>query len=606
VILVVDVGGRITFANQAVTSVLGLAPEAVVGLGAAEMVVWPERAVAEARLAGLGTQEEALDVCVRRPDGRPVWLEVRGRRMATGAAELVARDVTARHALQEERDRLAIAVEQSTDAVVLTDRDGRAVYVNDAFEHMHGVPKTEVLGTLPELWDPDEAGKAEVDERMATVLATGRWSGDVVHRHADGSEITALTRIVAIRDDHGTPAGFLGLVTDVTRERALEANLARAARMEAIGQLAGGVAHDFNNLLTAVLGHAELATLAAEDRPDVRAELEEITRAGERAQALTRQLLAFGRRSLLRPRVVDLGEVALGLEPMLRRLIGEDVSLQVVVDDPPGPVEVDASLLEHAIVNLIVNARDAMPGGGLIRVTAGRPDPGESPEGAWAMLRVTDTGTGIPPDVLERIFEPFFSTKPQGKGTGLGLAMVHGFVDQSGGQLRVSTHPNAGTKFSILLPVAEGARLPERPVPSVGRESGRRTHAGTILVAEDEAVLRAIVERALQNAGYTVLMADSGERAVSLAAEYPGPIDLLFTDIVMPGIHGLTLARALRSTRPETRVLITSGYTEDDVVRRGVDLADMPFLPKPYTPSGLVAAVAEQLAADPAQGASTR
>jgi CheY-like chemotaxis protein/anti-sigma regulatory factor (Ser/Thr protein kinase) len=265
----------------------------------------------------------------------------------------------------------------------------------------------------------------------------------------------------------------------------------------------------------------------------------------------------------------------------------------------PGLVEVDASLLEHAVVNLVVNARDAMPDGGLIRITAGVPSPDErAPEGGWVAIRVSDTGPGIPPEVAEHMFEPFFSTKPAGRGTGLGLAMVHGFVEQSGGRLRVRTQPDTGTTFTILLPVSSAIavdRVPaEAPVPAMGivHVDGR----GTVLVAEDEAVLRAIAERALRKAGYTVLLADSGEQAVRMATDHAASIDLLFTDIVMPGIHGIALAKSMRATRPGIRVLITSGYTQDDVVRRGVDMGETPFLAKPYTPSGLVAAVEAALA----------
>jgi two-component system cell cycle sensor histidine kinase/response regulator CckA len=238
-----------------------------------------------------------------------------------------------------------------------------------------------------------------------------------------------------------------------------------------------------------------------------------------------------------------------------------------------------------------------MPEGGLIRIGTGAPRPEDgAPAGAWAAISVADTGPGIAPEVVEHMFEPFFSTKPVGRGTGLGLAMVHGFVDQSGGHLRVRTQPDMGTTFTILLPVStvavEKPPEPRRAVPRIQHVAGR----GTVLVAEDESVLRAIAERALSNAGYTVLLADSGEQAVRLAAERVEPIDLLFTDIVMPGIHGVALARAMRATRPGIRVLISSGYTKDDVIRRGVDMGDTPFLAKPYTPSGLVAAVEAALA----------
>ena len=596
-ILVLDTHGRVTFANPAVARLTGYPADAIVGMRAVDALDPRDRARVQAAVSGLGGGETEVETRVVRADGSHLWLEVRAHRLPDGTLEVIGRDIGARRALEAERDRLAIAVEQSSDAVALMDLDGRIVYGNAAFEHLYGVTRADVAGRLSVLWDPCVSPASAIDERREALRRTGRWSGDVEHRHANGSSLLAATRIVSVRDPDGALAGYLGLVTDVSRERALEATLARAARMEAIGQLAGGVAHDFNNLLTAVLGHAELAAVEADGLPQVRAELAEIIRAGERAQALTRQLLAFGRRSLLRPRAVDVASVTTGLEPMLRRLIGEDVALVVDTGVTPGPVEVDPSLLEHAIVNLVVNARDAMPEGGLIRIETGATRPGdEVPDGTWAVIRVADTGPGIPAEVREHMFEPFFSTKPEGRGTGLGLAMVHGFVDQSGGRVQVRTRPDAGTTLTILLPVMEACRATAVPAePRPARTARPVARKGTVLVVEDEAVLRAIAERVLQNAGYTVLIAESAESAVRVASAYPEPIDLLFTDIVMPGVHGVALAKSLRATRPGIRVLITSGYTEDDVIRRGVDMGETPFLPKPYTPSGLVAAAEEAL-----------
>jgi CheY-like chemotaxis protein len=379
----------------------------------------------------------------------------------------------------------------------------------------------------------------------------------------------------------------------VTRVRELEAQLAQAAKLEAIGQLAGGVAHDFNNILTAILGYVTFIGDALPPDSPVLEDLRQIAAAGERAQRLTAQLLAFGRRNVLRPAVTDVGQLLEELTPMLGRLIGEDIELRLERPEHAAIAFVDPGQLQQSVINLVVNARNAMPEGGEIVVAADvREGDGERVEhGRWVVVAVRDTGTGIAPEVLDRIFEPFFTTDEFGRGTGLGLAVVDGFVRQSSGHVTVATEPGRGSAFELWLPVHVAPEHPEAPdmaMPTAVRVASRPL---TILVAEDEAVVRAIVRRGLALAGHRVLLASSGQEALDVAARFDGPIDVLLSDVVMPGIRGPQLAEAMRRARPGIRVVLASGYTEDEVTRRGILVGAEAFLAKPYSMETLLAAV---------------
>jgi CheY-like chemotaxis protein len=368
--------------------------------------------------------------------------------------------------------------------------------------------------------------------------------------------------------------------------------------MEAVGQLAGGVAHDFNNLLTVINGYSDLllSTLSAGDphRPMV----EEIRRAGERSASLTRQLLAFSRRQVLAPQALDLNTVVRDTERMLRRMIGEDVELATELAAGLHAVRVDPGQLQQVLLNLAVNARDAMPRGGRLtlrtRNVAVAEEGGESglAPGDWVLLEVEDTGIGMSEEVERHVFEPFFTTKEAGQGTGLGLAVVLGIVEQSGGRVGVRSRPGEGTAFDIHLPrvrppAADAAAGAPAPAPR-GTE--------TILLVEDDAAVRSLSRHVLERADYAVLEAASGDEALELAAAYPSPIHLLVTDVVLPGMGGRQVAEALRELRPEIKVLYVSGYTDDAVVRHGVLQEDVQFLQKPFPPQALAKKVREVLA----------
>ncbi len=382
----------------------------------------------------------------------------------------------------------------------------------------------------------------------------------------------------------------------VRRERVqLQHDLAQAQKLEAIGRLAGGVAHDFNNILTAILGSAELLLLDTPQGASAREEVEIIRDAAQRAQELIRQLLAFSARQVLRPAVTDLNDLIKNLSRMLRRLIGEDLALTAELADGLGAVRVDPGQVEQVLVNLAVNARDAMPDGGRLTIRTENvemTDSGELPDGRYVLIEVVDTGSGMDAATLARVFEPFFTTKARGKGTGLGLATVYGIVRQSGGQVAVSSTLGTGTTFRIHLPRVDSPVEPSRAAPPVALPAAGTE---TVLVAEDEQIVRVLIRKVLEQAGYTVLLAGGGAEALQLAERHTGPIHLLVTDVVMPGMSGRELARRLLERRPDTKVLYVSGYADVAVERHGVLDPGTAFMQKPFSPSALAQRVRDVL-----------
>jgi len=389
----------------------------------------------------------------------------------------------------------------------------------------------------------------------------------------------------------------------VRAEQALastEEQLRQAQKMEAVGRLAGGVAHDFNNILSAILSYSSLALSELAPTDSLHGDLIEIMRAAERAGQLTRQLLAFSRRQMLEPRIVDLNQVLAGLHQMLRRLIGEDIELRNALAPDLYRVRVDVGQIEQVVLNLVVNARDAMPRGGRLTIETANVlldeqyarEHVEISPGPHVMLAVSDTGMGMDRDTQARVFEPFFTTKEQGKGTGLGLSTVFGIVKQSGGSIYVYSEPDKGAAFKIFLPSAGKGRSTSEPrMPAVIDKHGGET----VLVVEDDDQVRAVVLSILRRAGYVLLEANGAAQALSLVEQSPQEIQLLLTDVVMPGLSGPELARELKSRRPKLRVLCMSGYTDDAVLQHGILEAEMAFIQKPLTPDSLLRRVREVL-----------
>ncbi len=386
---------------------------------------------------------------------------------------------------------------------------------------------------------------------------------------------------------------------DETERRRLEEQLRHSQKMEAIGRLAGGVAHDFNNLLTGIIGYAELALRRLPPADALAHDLEEIRKAGRRAADLTRQLLAFSRKQVLQPRVVDLGQLVADMEKLLRRVIGEDVDLRIPRPPILGRVRADPGQLEQVVMNLAVNARDAMPRGGTLTIAVGAApaDAGNAPKAGappspFVALAVTDTGSGMTDEVKAHLFEPFFTTKAVGKGTGLGLSTVYGIVEQSGGRIEVESASGRGTTFRILLPRVEAEESPARDRPTRGEPPRGRE---TILLVEDEDPLRTLAGRVLRESGYAVLEARDGEEALRIASGLPAPPDLVVTDVVMPRLGGPDLAGRLAALWPALRFLYMTGYVAEETARRGLADPSRALLEKPFSPGALLARVRDVL-----------
>ncbi|HEX7085193.1 MAG TPA: histidine kinase N-terminal 7TM domain-containing protein [Vicinamibacterales bacterium] len=465
------------------------------------------------------------------------------------------------------------------DGLVVLDRKAAVVDMNRRAERILGRQRSDVAGRPI----GDLVPGIEWREQ-------GEWRQDLRLPGPDGDRIYDVN-VTPMRNARKRLTGYVVVLHDVTERRDLEEQLRQAQKMEAVGKLAGGVAHDFNNLLTAILGFATLAEEEVPPDSPVRDALWQIRRSAEQAAILTRQLLAFGRRQILQPEVLDLNRVVSTVEPMLRRLIGEDITIVTDLAADLPPLRADRSQLEQVLLNLAVNARDAMPTGGVLTIRtftvteAGpRLDGDGLPEGTYVALEITDTGEGIDPQVLERIFEPFFTTKEFGRGTGLGLSMVYGIVKQSGGDVRVRTTLNRGTTFTVLLPAAgEPQTQATQPEPAAPPDLKR---ARVLLVEDDEAV-RDLVEEVLRTAELDVVVAPGPAEALAMAARQSLTLDLLITDLVMPTMSGIELAERLTSLRPGIRVLFISGYPVEEMAARGHRINGMHCLAKPFTPGQL-------------------
>jgi len=509
------------------------------------------------------------------------------------------------HALRQRvhRERLATAIEQAAETVVVTDLEGTILYVNPAFEAVSGYTRAEAVGKNPRVLKSGELDPRIYRELWATITSGATWRGRLVNRTKGGALFTEETTISPVRDAGGAVVSYVAVKRDITRDLSLEAQLRQSQKMEGIGRLAGGVAHDFNNLLSVILGCTDLALAELRPGDPIRDDLVEIAKAGQRAAALTRQLLAFSRKQVLQPVTLQLNAVVAGLEPMLRRVLGEDIEYAQTLDPDLGLVRADPGQLEQVIVNLVVNARDAMPRGGRLTVETATVEldagalarhPGAK-AGPHAALTVRDTGVGMDASTLAHAFEPFFTTKGPGEGTGLGLATVHGIVEQSGGHIDVASQPDGGTTFTVFLPVE-----PSRGSVAAGpRGAARRSGSETVLVAEDERAVRSLVTRVLTAAGYTVLDAANGPEALALCERQETAIHLLLTDVVMPAMSGKALADLVTKARPGLKVLFMSGYTDDAIARHGVLDPDVHFLAKPILPAELLRKVREALDAEP-------
>ena len=507
--------------------------------------------------------------------------------------------------------KVSRAVERSADLVIITDRSGIIEYVNPAFETLTGYSRKEAIGRTPRILKSGHQLPSLYRELWETVLAGEVFRGVLANRKKNGEVFYAEKTITPLHDNAGKITHFISNDRDITERRRLEAQLHSSQRMDAVGKLAGGVAHDFNNLLMVISANAEMTLDSLAQEHPLRRHVLEIQTASRRAAELTRQLLAFGRKQVPALQLLDLNHVIQEIVKMLPRLIGEDIELKFMPGEQLGMVKADPVQLEQIVMNLAANARDAMPRGGKLTIESSAVHLDEIylrrhsmvPAGNYVLLSVSDTGDGISSQHINHIFEPFYSTKEEGKGTGLGLATVYGIVKQSGGYIWVYSEPRLGTAFKIYLPRvnAKASSFPppvrQEPVPN-GCE--------TILLVEDEAAVRSSTRDFLRSIGYIVLEAGNGQQALELARSYPAAIDLLMSDVVMPGISGVQLASTLISERPKTKVFFVSGYAESTVLRHGhVDVLSR-FLQKPFSLKTMAWKLREILQSQPAPVISVR
>jgi two-component system cell cycle sensor histidine kinase/response regulator CckA len=537
----------------------------------------------------------------RRKDGTFIDVEISTHELRFYGRQAIlaqARDITEllqnEERLRQSEERFSKAFRSSPLAITITTRaEGRYVDANDAFVKMVGLRWEEIVGcTAKELnvWDfPEDRG------RMIQELE--RYGG------AKAIETVFNSRTIGKRKVHvsaeliqldGIPC-ILAIVNDVTDAKRLEEQFRQAQKMEAVGRLAGGVAHDFNNMLSVVLGFCDLAQERTSEESIAR-DLGHIKKAAQRASALTRQLLAFSRQQLLLPRVLNLNDVVRDISPMLSRVISKDISLTFVPAPSIGSVKADLGQLEQVLMNLVVNARDALPQGGKIFIetanaeldtTCNRPDEAVAP-GRYVLLSVSDTGSGMDFQTVSRIFEPFFTTKPPSEGTGLGLSMVYGVIRQSGGYIRVYSEPGQGTTFRIYLPRIEGAA---EPLPPIISETATKKGSETVLVVEDEQDLRELIIELLESEGYRGLEAKDGPSAIAVSEAHEKTIHVLLTDVVLPNMSGTVLAARIKETRPELNVLYMSGYTGNLIAHHGVLASGSAFIQKPFTKQSLLSEV---------------
>jgi PAS domain S-box-containing protein len=500
--------------------------------------------------------------------------------------------------LAEQQDTLRIAYEQRLitenirDLIAMLDHQGRYLYASPSYRTVLGYDPAGLMGAaLFDYAHPDDL--ASLRERWGLILSEGTAQGTYRSRHAGGDWRWLEVAGTAI-ERAGAPSVVI-VGRDVTERRRLEAELLQSQKMESIGRLAGGVAYDFNNMLTAIGGYADLALDGLAPGDELRGDLEEIQKATTRAANLTHQLLAFARKQLIEPRVLNLNDLILEMDKLLRRVIGEDIELISIPAPKLGRVRVDPGQIEQVLVNLAVNARDAMPEGGKLTIEtanitlgAGSVQHAEVADGSYVLLAVSDTGVGMNAEVRQHLFEPFFTTKPSGQGTGLGLATCYGIVKRHGGYIWPYSEEGQGTTIKIYLPQVEE---PAEARGRAGQSDQPRQGTEVVLLVEDDSAVRALAGRVLRAHGYTVLEAANGEEALRSGQAHAGPIDLVLTDVVMPRMSGKELATQLAAQRPAVKMVFMSGYTDNALFHHGQLEGDVEFLHKPFTPAALAGIV---------------
>ena len=604
-----NLAGNLTFVNDALCRNLGYSREELIGMNYRQYT--DEKTAMELfrnynRLYRTGEPIKLLEIERIGKDGKKSFAEISTSLIRDSEGKPIgfrgiSRDITERkqaeEALRGSEERYRNIIESIQDGYFETDLAGNFTFVNDVICRHLGYTKEELIGMNYRQYASEENSK-KLFQLFNELYRTGQPTKPfaVEYIKKNGSKLTAEISVSLIRDSEGKPNGFRGISRDITERRqaeeerlSLQEQLRQSQKMEAIGQLAGGVAHDFNNLLTVIKGYSQLSRIDLKENDPLRGNIQEIEKATQRATDLTRQLLAFSRRQILDLKVLDLNVLLKDLDKMLRRIIGEDIELVTLLSGDLGKVKIDPSQIEHVIFNLAVNARDAMPSGGKLIIETANVELDEKYAhahasvipGRYVRLSVSDTGVGMTQEVKEKVFEPFFTTKEKGKGTGLGLSMVYGIVRQSSGDIWVYSEPGQGTTFKIYLPrTEEEADRPQKREDTDSFPGGSET----VLLVEDDELVRDLANRLLKQLGYRVLEATNGEEALTVAKEHDGEtIHLLLADIVMPQMGGKALADRLKIPRPNVKVLYTSGYADNAIVHHGVLDPGTHFLQKPFS-----------------------
>ena len=614
-IYVHDLNGRYTLVNPAAEELSGYSRDEILQLSVFEMAS-PEHVELICNSLKQKLTDHApttYEIEAIRKDGTRVPVEVSSRLIYRDGRPIgvqgSVRDISERRRAEEvvraSEQRFRDLVENANDIIFTCDMLGKITSLNRAGERVTGYTAEEALKmNFAQAVSPDDIAKVRhmLSRKRAADVATV-YDLELITKSGGRAAVEISSRAI-LKD--GQAVGVQGIARDITDRQRMEndlrtsqAQLQQSQRLEAVGQLAGGVAHDFNNLLTAIIGYSDFALRKMRANNPIRRDIEEIKKAANRAATLTRQLLAFSRKQILKPEVLDLNLVVGDMHKMLERLIGEDIDLVTTLGSDTDPVKADRGQLEQIIMNLVVNARDAMPFGGSVTIETANVlfDKAYTSEhvpvkpGKYAMLAVSDTGLGMDANTQLHIFEPFFTTKELGKGTGLGLSTVYGIVKQSGGFIWVYSELNVGTTFKIYLPSLTELHF-DQELTSIDTAE---TETGTVLLVEDDPLVRNVALRALESAGYTVLESGNGHGALAMAHSCDDEIDLLITDVVMPLMGGRELAQELSALHPKTSILFMSGYTDDAVVRHGIMDKDIEYLQKPFTPESLVRRVGEVL-----------
>jgi two-component system, cell cycle sensor histidine kinase and response regulator CckA len=505
----------------------------------------------------------------------------------------------ARASAEQQLRLQAAALEAAANAIIITDSTGKILWVNQAFAKLTGYSIEDAMGNNPRILKSGEHDPDFYRDLWSTIQSGEVWRGEIRNRRKDGSLYIEDMTITPVMSG-GLPTNFIGIKHDITEQKKLEAQYRQAQKMEAVGRLAGGVAHDFNNVLSVIIGFCQLSLESLGPGSAVTGNLTRIKSAADRAASLTKQLLTFSRQQVVHPRVINLNEVIERLADMLQRLVGDDVSMSLKLAKPLGSIKADAGQIEQVLMNLAINARDAMPDGGQIVIESQDADLDASYQrkhepaisGPYVMLSVSDTGCGMNKETIAKIFEPFFTTKEAGRGTGLGLSTVYGIVKQSGGYIWVYSEPQKGTTFKIYLP-----RITEAPemIPQPTSVSQSHGHGETILVVEDDGAVRDLLVTALNDANYTVLQAATAQTALQLLNEHSASVQLLLTDIMMPNTSGIQLVTLARSSVPKLKVVFMSGYSSEMLKRHEAVLQQAAYLEKPFTIPGLLSKISAAL-----------